>query len=123
GGCGYDLRAAASDRCPECGRRFDLGHLVHDLVPWEQRKHIGRLRAFVSTALLATFRPRRLADKMIWPISRTAARAFWFCTMLLAAVAITLIAYVISQQFPELLRPQKTSLYDFRLDVRWLLLL
>ena len=45
GGCGFDLRATTADRCPECGRRFDPAHLITALIPWEQRKYVGRMRA------------------------------------------------------------------------------
>src|SRR5260370_481037 len=34
GGCAQNLRGVASDRCPECGRRFDRARLLHPAVPW-----------------------------------------------------------------------------------------
>jgi hypothetical protein len=76
GGCGFDLRAATADRCPECGRRFDPGHLITALIPWEQRKYIGRVRAYITTVLLVTFLPWRVADKVAMPVSLRDAQRF-----------------------------------------------
>jgi hypothetical protein len=88
GGCGYNLRGIPSDRCPECGRRFDPTHLIGNLIPWEQRRHIGRWRAFWRTAWMATFRPRRLAAKVAWPVDRSAARLFHAWVIALAAATL-----------------------------------
>lgn len=60
GGCGQNLRGVAADRCPECGRRFDRARLISSEVPWEVRRHVGRVRAFFGTVWLVTRRPGRL---------------------------------------------------------------
>src|SRR5258705_13028849 len=74
GSCGYNLRGVPSDRCPECGQQFDPSHLIADLIPWEQRKHIGRVRAFWRTAWMASFRPKQQAQKLDWPMRLSAPR-------------------------------------------------
>jgi hypothetical protein len=60
GGCGQNLRGVAADRCPECGRRFDRARLISPDVPWEVRRHVGRVRAFFATVWTVTRRPGRL---------------------------------------------------------------
>ena len=88
GGCGFDLRAATADRCPECGRRFDPGHLVDALIPWEQRKWIGRVRAYVLTVLMVLFRPGALVRKTERPVSLADAKRFRRVSVALAWAAL-----------------------------------
>ena len=57
GHCLHNLRAVPSDRCPECGRRFDRSRILLPNIPWEQRRYIGRFRAYWRTVRLITFRP------------------------------------------------------------------
>jgi hypothetical protein len=88
GGCGYNLRGVPSDRCPECGQQFDPSHLIAALIPWEQRRYVGRVRAFWRTAWMASFRPKELAAKLDWPVNRAAARRFlgWVVVIEIAAI-------------------------------------
>src|SRR5688500_8369425 len=88
GPCGYNLRGVASDRCPECGAPFDRDHLVGNLIPWEQRRHIGLLRGFFATAWLATANPRALVAKADHPINGAAALVFACIVVLIAAGAM-----------------------------------
>ena len=96
--CGYDLRGLASDRCPECGLRIDRAADLSVTLPWAHRRTIGRGRAFVRTAAMATFRPRRLAANIARPVSWADAVAFRRATVALAAasaaVALTVIAFL-----------------------------
>jgi hypothetical protein len=93
GRCGHNLHSA-SGRCPECGRAFDPERLIGGLIPWEQRRSIGWIRAYFRTVRLATFRPSVLARKVAAPVSYRSARLFRritvgiaFATILLAALA------------------------------------
>jgi hypothetical protein len=92
GGCGFDLRAATGDRCPECGRRFDPEHLIDELIPWEQRKWIGRVRAYVLTVLMVLFRPGALVRKTERPVSLAAAKRFRRVSVAVAWVALAAAA-------------------------------
>ncbi len=83
GACGQNLRGVASDRCPECGRRFDRAVTYEQLIPWEQRKHIGRFRAYWRTARQATFMPWKLAACAHLPVSRRSAILFRAITVAL----------------------------------------
>lgn len=80
--CAYDLRHLTSDRCPECG--FNLAPLrrQESLLPWRQRREIGRLRAFWQTFWLVCTRPKRLAFEIVVPQPICDARRFWLATYL-----------------------------------------
>src|SRR5438876_11478595 len=92
GSCGYDLRGAVSDRCPQCGRRFDRDHLIAKLIPWEQRRFIGRTRAYLRTVRLVCFRPSLVAEKVAMPVSVRAARRFRAVTMAVMFVTVAACA-------------------------------
>src|SRR5438309_5444052 len=87
GHCLHNLRAVPSDRCPECGRRFDRSRILLPNIPWEQRRYIGRFRAYWRTVRLITFRPAKLAavdDAVTVP----AARSFRRWTIVLLFVTL-----------------------------------
>lgn len=72
--CGYDLRGTQSNRCPECGTRFertlDLHHTPY-LQPGKRSAH-----AFWATVILATLHPARIADDAAHPANLAAALRF-----------------------------------------------
>jgi hypothetical protein len=86
--CGYDLRGAASDRCPECGLRIDRATMSVSRIPWVHRREIGRFRAYWRTTRLVMFQRLRMIDEMNRPIRVSDARRFWMVTVLLAWLPI-----------------------------------
>ncbi len=74
--CGYNLRAIASDRCPECGTEFDVTASTESQIPWSHRASLGRWRAFWKTVRLVLVRPQQLAKEMQRPVSLADALAF-----------------------------------------------
>ncbi len=88
GRCRYELRGISSDRCPECGQRFDIIHLISDLVPWEGRRLTGRIRAFCATVWEGTFRPGTLARRAAWPVDWAAARTFRRCAIAIGMLSL-----------------------------------
>lgn len=58
--CGYDIHHATATSCPECGGEVNEKVMQLAQVPWQNRRDIGRLRAFVQTVSRVTFRTRRL---------------------------------------------------------------
>jgi hypothetical protein len=76
GSCGYDLRGIETRTCPECGRAFDPEFCIDQLMPWEQHRHIGRLRAYLRTAWIVTMHPTRATEKIDRPMSVPTARRF-----------------------------------------------
>src|SRR4051812_15708142 len=67
--CGYNLRGLASDRCPECGEKFDPTQAAGARIPWLQRSAIGTWRAYWRTVGMAMFHPVELGRE-IWNASR-----------------------------------------------------
>src|ERR1700683_5145664 len=75
--CGYNLFGIdASERCPECGLQIDRGIVGESRLAWMHRRKIGRVRAFIRTAAVGTFRPKQIADEMNRPVSLADARRF-----------------------------------------------
>jgi len=83
-GCGYDLRAMSSDRCPECGLLIDRAALAGARIPWTFRKGMGRWRAYRKTVALAALEPHKLALEVARPVSLADARKFQHLTVLVA---------------------------------------
>lgn len=91
GHCGHNLRGA-SRRCPECGQAFDPNRLTSSLIPWEYCPSLlAGIRIYVNTAVLATFHPRKIAEKVSHPVSWRAARAFRWITFILTMIPILLL--------------------------------
>ncbi len=88
-GCGYDLRGATSERCPECGLRVDAAMLQ---LTWERRAELGRWRAFARTAWLASVHPNRLARLIAGRVDVPSARRFRWLVLTILALA-TLSAF------------------------------
>src|SRR4051794_26214577 len=87
--CGYDLRGIGqSPRCPECGRpRAHPAEGSH--IPWEHRRQIGRVRAYVRTAWLASVRPTHIArDAVDRQVDLAAARSFRRVTVVIAFIPL-----------------------------------
>ena len=74
--CGYNLRGTPGERCSECGKEFDRATMAQSQIPWSHRRKIGRVRAFVKTCWLVTWRPGKLAEEMNRPVSLKDALAF-----------------------------------------------
>lgn len=85
--CGYDLRALTSDRCPECGLAIDREAMRTSRIPWTHRRELGRIRAYLQTVWLGTFRIKRLAIEAARPVDSSDALRFRLITSLLAGVA------------------------------------
>lgn len=86
-GCQYNLRGIESDRCPECGIVVERGAIAAFSVPWECRREIGFLKAFLKTCALSIFRPGRLGDALVGPVRYRDAQQFrWIITLLLAVI-------------------------------------
>lgn len=86
--CGYDLRGAASERCPECGLKIDREAMSVSRIPWVHRREIGRFRAYWRTTWIVMVLRRRLVGEMNRPITIADARRFWLVTVLLAWLPI-----------------------------------
>lgn len=82
--CGYDLRGTDGGRCPECGLAQDGAEAF--VIPWQQRKEIGRLMAFLRTVEMAVVRPRRLAMAIAAPVEYASAERFRRWVVVLASL-------------------------------------
>jgi hypothetical protein len=88
--CGYNLFGIDSDRCPECGLPIDRSILGESRLPWMHRHKIGRVRAFLRTVVLATVRPRKIAEEVNRPVSYADAIKFRRICLLLAILPLLL---------------------------------
>src|SRR5260221_6444833 len=88
--CGYDLRGITSQQCPECG--LNVNDPNYSSIPWANRARIGWFKAFWKTALLATFRPKKLAIAVAQPVDfRSANRFRWIVAALATFPAIVTV--------------------------------
>jgi hypothetical protein len=85
--CGYDLRAATSDLCPECGLQIDRSLLQVSGVPWAHRNRIGRIAAYLKTVWLVTIGGKSLRYEASRRQDARDARRFARITALIIAVA------------------------------------
>lgn len=82
--CGYNLRGLSEYRCPECGKGFDPAKLTASMLPWLQRRRIGRLRAYVQTLRLVLLRPDQLAAEVAHAQPYRDSQRFRWITVALA---------------------------------------
>ena len=85
--CGYDLRGAPTDRCPECGVAIDAEALRVSAIPWAHRRQIGRIRAYVRTVRQVAFGSAALTLEPARPQDPRDARAFHRVTGTIVAMA------------------------------------
>lgn len=86
--CDYLLTGLTINRCPECGRAFDPGELSATRIPWELRRSLGPIRAYLQTVHMVTFRPRQLAAERDASLRYQSARRFGHITTVLAALPL-----------------------------------
>lgn len=87
-GCGFDLRATASDRCGECGLAFDRATLSVSGIPWAHRRHVGRARAYFKTLWLVTLDRHSLRSEAVKPQALVDALAFRRVTAFVLAMTV-----------------------------------
>ena len=112
GHCGQNLRGVSSDRCPECGHRFDRARTLGANIPWEQRRRLGRFRAYWRTVRLITFHGPAQTDDA--EVTLKAARSFRSWTLEL--VCLTMVALIIfwRENEPTLNSRNQTLWLNFR---------
>src|ERR1700733_5071856 len=91
-GCGYNLFAIESEKCPECGLSIDRTAAGASQLAWTHRRSIGRIRAFFKTVELAALRPKKLAEELNRPVSYADANLFRHFCVLLAWIPFTATA-------------------------------
>ena len=116
GSCGQNLRGVASDRCPECGQRFDRARILHCVVPWEQRRQIGRFRAYWQTVHLVTFRSKKLTYTE-HTVTLRAARLFRAWTVLLLFLTL-LIPILTWRLYPNATRTVPRQMLPFNVPIQ-----
>ena len=72
--CAYDLRGLTSPRCPECGQPIDRAN--RQIIAWEHRASLGKIRAFFQTAVAATYAPIHLSEAALGTVNVQDARKF-----------------------------------------------
>ena len=97
--CGYDIRVATAVACPECGGAVDEETMRRAQVPWQSRRDIGRIRAFVRTCWRVTFQTQRLSYAVAQPVDlkdalkfRRVLVALLFGVFVLGMLIITVLA-------------------------------
>ena len=94
--CGYDLRAATSDLCPECGLAIKRDSLKLSGFPWAHRGGIGRLRAYLQTAWLVLVDSKSLRHEAARNQDPTDARPFArFTAIAIAAGLLAIFAAIV----------------------------
>lgn len=86
--CGYDVRGASRNECPECGAAVDLDALKESQIPWAFRQEIGRFRAYCRTFWLVTFRTKQFCEELVRPVDFKTALSFRRVTVALAYASI-----------------------------------
>jgi len=104
--CGYDLRAATSNRCSECGLELDPVLLSRSGIAWAHRREIGRLRAFVKTIWQVVVDSRGIRYELAKPQELADGRSFSRVVAILLAMLMAGIFFVAVQNaggFSELI--------------------
>lgn len=86
--CEYQLTGLTVNRCPECGRAFDPAELAATRIPWEQRRSLGLIRAYLRTVYMVTFRPGQLVGERGASLRYVSARRFAHVTTALASLPL-----------------------------------
>src|SRR5262245_52254238 len=95
----HNLRGVPPVPCPASGVPFDRSRILLPNIPWEQRRYLGRFRAYWATVRLITFRPAKLATA-VDAVTLRAARSFrrWTIALLLVTSTIPLILWRLQPQ-------------------------
>ena len=101
--CGQPLRGLTSDRCPECGERFE--RTFESRIPWVRRREIGRVRAFLSTLWMVLYRPSAFALEARRPVDVRSAEQFRSICLALASVGALLGAVAVVLNHNGLITP------------------
>src|SRR3954469_6393600 len=97
--CGYNLRGLASDRCPECGEKFDPTQAAGARIPWLQRSAIGTWRAYWRTVGMAMFHPLKMARE-VWDAPRVdPAAGLRFRSILIVQAVVSVMLVVAALSF------------------------
>lgn len=108
-GCRYHLFGIISDRCPECG--YSLSYLTCETssIPWENRREIGRVKAYCQTVWFMFFRRQRFAEQYAKTVIYRDARIFQLVTIGLVFVPIVIVAIVFSTTIISEIQQSNTS--------------
>jgi hypothetical protein len=96
-GCGYDLRAMSTGRCPECGLEVDREALKESGVPWAHRAKIGRVKAYIRTVWWMLSGAKRLSMEAAKPQAPADARAIRRVTFVLLTLFV-IVCYIATTQ-------------------------
>ncbi len=88
--CGYDQRAATTNRCAECGVVLDRATLDRSGYSWPYRSSVGRVKAFLVTIWQVTVDRRSLRHEAAKPQSAADADVFrrWVTTVVALCFAV-----------------------------------
>lgn len=67
--CGYNIHNLDATECPECGMAVDEASMRLAQVPWQNRREIGRVKAFARTCWRVTFKTKQFCLAVGQPVS------------------------------------------------------